>query len=310
MVSYRSKAEYIALFEAFAQAYPNIVKSETIPVLSEYGGGIGHTVNGNTLHLYRVGNPQGGKIFIDGEIHGQSFVSSELLYLLLKWLLESGEADATRILQRNCILFLPIINYDSWNYNNMNGVNLNRNFPINWGETGSPSPGGEYRGPGPASEPETQAVVSIFVNEKPFFYINHHNWGGPYITSKYANPTQQAYQNSIYPLYVNKANARGITDVYSDYRSVSTSGGGGLASTDASLRGINGWIWETCSWGIAETLANPPSIDKTTNFYFPRWLPMIIAMCQACETTIPPPEKHMLQVRSNLSVQIRYNILR
>jgi len=279
MVSYRTKAQYISLFEAFAQTYPNLVKSETI----------GRTVRNNPVKMYRIGNPNGGKVFFDGQIHGQSFVSSELLYLFAKWLLESDDPLAIRILERNCVLLVPIINYDLDARVNVNGVDLNRNFPTNWGETGSSTPGDwEYRGLSPASEPETQAIVSVFVNEKPVFYINHHNWGGPYMASKCRDAAQQSYQNSIYNAYVALAQQRGAPYVYTDYRPSATAGGGGLASTEASLRGINGWIWETCDVGGGETYNTPPSLDRTINFYFPSWLPMAITMCQACEVVLPP----------------------
>ena len=59
------------------------------------------------------------------------------------------------------------------------GVDLNRNYPTKWGydnEGSSPdAPNETYRGPGPASEPETKALDS-FVRRLGFeFFVNYHS---------------------------------------------------------------------------------------------------------------------------------------
>jgi len=58
------------------------------------------------------------------------------------------------------------------------GVDPNRNFPSNWGqddEGSSPNPASEtYRGPAPASEPETKAMEVLFDEIKPVFQKNDH----------------------------------------------------------------------------------------------------------------------------------------
>ena len=59
------------------------------------------------------------------------------------------------------------------------GVDLNRNFPTKWGydnEGSSPSFGSEtYRGTGPASEPETQALDGLLDRVGFEFLINYHS---------------------------------------------------------------------------------------------------------------------------------------
>ncbi len=58
------------------------------------------------------------------------------------------------------------------------GVDPNRNFSSNWGrddEGSSPNPANEtYRGPSPASEPETQAMEALFDEIHPVFQKNDH----------------------------------------------------------------------------------------------------------------------------------------
>ena len=57
-------------------------------------------------------------------------------------------------------------NGDGVHRQNGDGVDPNRNFPVNWGlddEGSSPDPASEtYRGPAPASEPETQAMLKLW----------------------------------------------------------------------------------------------------------------------------------------------------
>ena len=60
------------------------------------------------------------------------------------------------------------------------GVDPNRNFPTNWNyddEGSSPDPRSEtYRGTGPASEPETQAMGGLMKRIKLKFQINYHSF--------------------------------------------------------------------------------------------------------------------------------------
>ena len=59
------------------------------------------------------------------------------------------------------------------------GVDLNRNFAYRWGydnEGSSPAPSSEtYRGPGPNSEPETQALDRFAARLRFEFFVNYHS---------------------------------------------------------------------------------------------------------------------------------------
>jgi protein MpaA len=56
---------------------------------------------------------------------------------------------------------------------NANEVDLNRNFPYNWGPIGVPGDP-QYAGTGPASEPETQAMVNLIGQLQPDTVIWYH----------------------------------------------------------------------------------------------------------------------------------------
>jgi hypothetical protein len=64
--------------------------------------------------------------------------------------------------------------------NNANGVNLNRNFEYSW--TSSTD---AQKGPSAASEPEVQAVKSVFTTYKPKVYMNLHV--GAFMAAAYGN---------------------------------------------------------------------------------------------------------------------------
>ena len=56
---------------------------------------------------------------------------------------------------------------------NANQVDLNRNFPYEWGPIGGPGDS-QYAGIGPASEPETQAMVNFIGQLRPDIAIWYH----------------------------------------------------------------------------------------------------------------------------------------
>ncbi|MFI5372752.1 MAG: M14 family zinc carboxypeptidase, partial [Candidatus Eisenbacteria bacterium] len=62
------------------------------------------------------------------------------------------------------------------------GVDLNRNYPEFWGfdNAGSSASTGDetYRGPGPASEPETKAIIAFHAAHPPVVSISYHTYSG------------------------------------------------------------------------------------------------------------------------------------
>ena len=65
--------------------------------------------------------------------------------------------------------------WSSWKAN-INGVDLNKNYPVNWLENGSPRSSG-YAGPSEGSEPETQAMLNLVDNTDFQILASFHSQG-------------------------------------------------------------------------------------------------------------------------------------
>lgn len=140
-------------------------------------------------------------LILTGCLHAREIATPELVLRFLDWLVEGDGVDpeATWLLDHHQIWLAPLVNPDGhdlvelgsleeygarpyrWRKNvrsfagcpwpptvngNSGGVDLNRNFPFGWGISGDRAGSASrcdpyYRGTGPASEPETQAMMSL-----------------------------------------------------------------------------------------------------------------------------------------------------
>lgn len=160
---------------AIAAAYPTLASMEPY----------GTTVGGITLTGLRVGN-RDRSIALIGTIHaGES--GPELLIPAIERLL----AENAALLGQVGVALLPSVNVDErerlvrgcpWYLRkNARGVDLNRNFDAGWdvvqrgyGVATDDPDGSTYRGPGPGSEPETQAVVAFLNAVRPEVILSYH----------------------------------------------------------------------------------------------------------------------------------------
>ena len=138
-----------------------------------------------------------------GAQHAREWITPEMVRRLLDLYLTSYGTDQriTDIIDDTELWFVPVANPDGYDYsfepgqrlwrknlrdNNgdtvittSDGVDLNRNYPTRWGydnEGSSPNPASNtYRGPSPASEPETQALDGLFADLTPEFLVNYHS---------------------------------------------------------------------------------------------------------------------------------------
>jgi hypothetical protein len=190
---------------ALARSNPQLVKLEVL----------GHTYQGRELIALKV--TQGARrirdvsrpaVLYSSNQHAREWISVEVNRRLLRYYIDRWRADdkdVKNLLKSTELWFVISANPDGYQYtfdherlwrknlrdNNNDGqitigdgVDPNRNFNsrFKYDEEGSSSvtAGDTYRGPSPASEPETQAMQGLLDRIKPKFQSNYHSFG-PYI---------------------------------------------------------------------------------------------------------------------------------
>jgi len=143
-------------------------------------------------------NANKASIFISGSMHAREWISAPTVQWIMEQLLDgysNNDPDAMFLLQGLDFYFVPVINPDGLEYTKTNnrlwrknrrqnsatvfGVDLNRNFDIEWGKGGSSTnPSSDtYMGPSVASEPETQAIQAAFdALSNPVGAIDYHSY--------------------------------------------------------------------------------------------------------------------------------------
>lgn len=181
---YRTVEETLATAQQLAATYPNI--AEVVDIGDSWEK-VQNAANGYDLIVLRITNRSipGPKptFFSMSAIHAREYTTAELNTRFGEWLLNGygTDPDATWIVDHHDIHLLLHSNPDgrkraetgiSWRKNtdnnycantNTRGIDLNRNYPFEWGCCGGSSTNQcstTYRGPAPTSEPETQAVVN------------------------------------------------------------------------------------------------------------------------------------------------------
>ncbi len=173
---------------------------------------LGHTYEGRELIALKV--TQGAKGVADGARpavlhsstqHAREWISTEVNRRLLHWYVDgwrNKDKEIRDLLKHNELWFLVVANPDGYQYTfdherlwrknlrdndgdgqvtRADGVDPNRNYPEHFGydEEGSSSQisSDTYRGPSAGSEPETQAMMSLFDRADFSFQINYHSYG-------------------------------------------------------------------------------------------------------------------------------------
>ncbi len=173
---------------------------------------IGQTLNGQdivgvkvTLNADTVPDGRRPATVYMGAQHAREWITPEMNRRLLDLILDGYGVNPqiTALVRQTEMWFIPVANPDGYDFTfedgqrlwrknlrdndgdgiltGVDGVDLNRNFPTRWGydnEGSSPDPSSEtYRGTGPLSEPETQAMDDLFARITPQFFINYHSAG-------------------------------------------------------------------------------------------------------------------------------------
>ena len=132
------------------------------------------------------------KVIILGGVHGDEQAAPFNLYIFAQKLCNDYLLDENVFKLRSAFDFyiVPCLNGYGLNHSNRlngNGVNINRNFPIEkWAKSGSAGDA-NYTGETAGSEFETQLVMALFNSVKPDMFIDHHNYTYNLDTQFYTN---------------------------------------------------------------------------------------------------------------------------
>jgi hypothetical protein len=189
---YRTVEETFASAQALVTAYPNLA------TWSDVGDSWDKTraggADGYDIMLLRLTNAAAAgpkpKLLVNAAIHAREYVTAELVTRFGEYLAAGYgvDPDVTWMLDHQEVHLLLQSNPDgrkraeagaSWRRNtdsdfcgtaSLQGIDLNRNFPYQWGCCGGSSSNGcsdTFRGPSPASEPETQALRNYLLANFP-----------------------------------------------------------------------------------------------------------------------------------------------
>lgn len=172
---------------------------------------IGKTVQGQDIVAMKISknarSTSDGKrpaVLYVGAQHAREWITPEMNRRLMHYIIDKYEAKDKKIrklVDKNELWIVPVANPDGYDFSfepgqrlwrkNLrdndgdgeiapgDGVDLNRNYPTKWGydnEGSSPDPASEtYRGPGPGSEPETEALDSFMRRMGFEFLVNYHS---------------------------------------------------------------------------------------------------------------------------------------
>ena len=173
-----------ASFAAWEAAWPDRVERLTIGRTSTGHDLMGVRVTDEAVPADAAPLSTGRKlvVYLDGGHHGNEFLGVELVMYYLEDLLakaDAGDADTLRFLKETEVYALPILNVDGNlldTRKNARQVDVNRNYPFQWGGPGS---GGmvtdlNYRGPSAMSEAEVKANAEFGAKLRPDLWITMH----------------------------------------------------------------------------------------------------------------------------------------
>ena len=154
---YPSAAEINTAISTMATAHNTICRVENV----------GSSAEGRPITALVISDNPGvcegePSVRLAGAIHGNEFLSCEILLRYAEYLLDGYPSDGTvkTLVDGRVITIIPLLNPDGWergSRRNANGVDLNRNFGDNWQS-------GSDHGTGPFSEIESQAMRDYCVD--------------------------------------------------------------------------------------------------------------------------------------------------
>ena len=184
---YKSPSEVESILRKFEATYPEIAKVHVIGTSSQGRNIYAIKISDNVLERELS---ESATLF-NSMHHAREVMSPEVSLDIVETLLTKYSSDLKiqNYVDSNEIWVVPMLNVDGnakvWKGSNMwrkntnygHGVDINRNYPYQWGtcngSSGSPW-SNTYRGPTAGSEPETKALMNLVKDIRPVFDISYH----------------------------------------------------------------------------------------------------------------------------------------
>jgi len=143
---------------------------------------IGYSVSGRPIEVYTFGTGEKQRMIVAGIHGGYEWNTIALADELIKYISENPEVipgDVTLYILRNLNPDGAARDHGIEGRVNDHGVDLNRNFPVNWvrdwDRRGCWDLGPSTGGSGPGSEPETRALMAFMQTQKIEALISYHS---------------------------------------------------------------------------------------------------------------------------------------
>ena len=239
-------AKLINAYDTLVNTFPNYITKNSI----------GADAFGNTMYEYvfrapSIGNrsnylPRRKKLLITTGVHGWEHQTTLAVYRFFHELCYNPRnIDELEFIKWNIdFKVVPSVTPSCYTTErvNANGVNINRNFPTGWRATG------ENPGSSPASELETQNIMSWFEdNLDAYYYVDYHAQAAEKLTYYIENDTSATIAQSVVRVYEKRwRELNGITETYTLTGDVAKATGGMTIAHSEHL-GISGMIPD-CPW--------------------------------------------------------------
>ncbi|MEK4385882.1 M14 family zinc carboxypeptidase [Solibacillus sp. FSL W7-1464] len=193
--------EVAAKLKLVSTMYPTLTKLQEI----------GNSVEGRPLYSLKIGTGK-KEVLMDASFHGREHMTTNVLMEMIDTYINAyvngtkiEKYDVKKILSEVSLVFVPMVNPDgvtlaqggkvntsltklkamnnnSTNFNrwkaNMNGVDLNRQFNVNWHLIKTTKPSfKEYKGKAPNTEPEALAIKQLIDRGNHLAYVSYHSSG-------------------------------------------------------------------------------------------------------------------------------------
>lgn len=244
---------------------------------------IGKSVQGKDIYALTVGH---GPVYvlITAGVHARENANTPLIMQCLFDFLYagvSGDEQKAQILNRVTLIVVPLVNPDGYDYcienqngrnkTNLSGVDINRNFPCKYWGSRKKTSGNFYPGPYAGSEPETQAVMTLFDQYHFTLAVDIHSRGRDIICQKggYTAEDISTHENPEELNTISITLARYLLhDIkYELVRELKVKKGEEGTLTDyAFSRGVPTITFETLKYR-KNRLANPSEIQKEYGFF-------------------------------------------